>query len=95
MARAGAAGLYAGGFLEVPADRGGLDGELKGVVLEGRDGDGHRCVGLVLLGASVEVFAEGHQVQSILPQRWAHRWCRPGSSCRHCQPDRRSYRPSS
>lgn len=68
VAGAAAAGFDAGGLLEEPGDGGRLDNELEGIVLVGGDGDGHGCVGLVLLGARIEVLAEGHQVEPVLPE---------------------------
>lgn len=66
-------------LLEVPRDRRRPDGELEGVVLEGRDDDGHGGVGLVLLGPGVEILAEGHQIEPVLTQGGPHRRCRPSS----------------
>lgn len=60
VSRPAAAGLDPGGLLQVPGDGRRLDGELEGVILEGRDGHRHGSVWLVLLRPSVEVLAEGH-----------------------------------
>lgn len=93
VARPATAGLDPSGLLEVPCYGGGLDCELEGVVLEGCDGHGHGRVGLVLLGSCVEVLAERHQVQPILPQRRSHRWCGARPAGRDCEPDRRRNGP--
>ena len=87
MAWAAAPRLDPGGFLQVPSDRRRLDGELEGVVLKSRDGDGHGCVRLVLLSSGIEILAEGHQIQPVLTKRRAHRWRWPSSAGRDSEPD--------
>lgn len=87
VAWAAAPGVDPGGFLQVPSDRRRLDGELEGVVLESRNGDGHGCVGLVLLGPGIEIFAERHKIQPILTERRTHRRRWAGSAGRHSEPD--------
>ena len=87
MARAAAPRLDPGGFLQVPCDRRRLYGELKGIVLESRNGDGHGCVRLVLLSPGIEILAESHQIQPVLTQRRTHRWRRASSASRYGEPD--------
>lgn len=93
VARSAAAGLDPGCLLDVPGDRGGLHDELEGVVLKSGDGNGHGCVGLVLLCAGIKVLAEGHQVQPVLSQSRSHRWCWASSSGWDRETDRRGHGP--
>lgn len=79
--------LETGSLLEEPGNWGRFDDELEGVVLVGGNGDGHGGVGLVLLGARVEVFAEGHQVESVLSQSRADGRCRASATARHDEAD--------
>lgn len=85
--------LDAGSLLQVPRNGGRLHNELEGVVFEGSYGDGHGGVGLVLLGSSVEVLAEGHQIEPVLTQGWTHWRSWSCSSGRHSQPDGGCHRP--
>lgn len=93
VARSAATGLDPGGLLDVPGDRGGLHDELEGIVLEGGDGNGHGCVGLVLLRTGIKVLAEGHQVQPVLSQSRSHRWCWASPAGGDRETDRRGHRP--
>ncbi|KAJ4837922.1 hypothetical protein Tsubulata_022512 [Turnera subulata] len=91
--RPGAAELDPGGFLEVPRHGRRLDDELEGVVLERRYRDAHGRLRLVLLGAGVEVLAEGHEVDLVLPQRGAQWRSCAGPACGDGQADCRAHRP--
>uniref|UniRef100_A0A7C8Z187 Uncharacterized protein n=1 Tax=Opuntia streptacantha TaxID=393608 RepID=A0A7C8Z187_OPUST len=59
---AGASTLNTSGILEVPRHSRRLNDEFEGVVFVSSNGDRHWSVWLVLLGSSIEVFTEGHQV---------------------------------
>ena len=87
VARLATGELETCGFLEEVRDGGGLDSELEAVVFVGGDDDGHGDIRFDVLCAGIEVLAEGHDVEAVLPQGGAHRGHSFGLARHDCEAD--------